>query len=378
MRPTWTIHRSRKGALDHDDIQRRMPLHALQVTLKVWTARDTLSTMRAYRRKYGRMAAQPLSLVAIVLSLIHSALADDSAPGRWHSETPMPEAMDEIGGAAVGGKLYVIGGQTQRDDHSPLVAEYDPAANSWRRAAPMPEGLSHPGVTALDGKIYVLGGFLAARHGRARDDAFVYDPKTDRWTALPKLSSPRGSLAAAALQGKVHVIGGRGLDNATVATHEVFDPAMQRWSVAAPLPFARDHAGIAILDGKIHLFGGRTEDGGLYSIANHEVYDPRSDSWSKAAPLPVARSSGAYAVLDGRILYAGGECRPKDGPRGGETFDDVTAYDAKGDRWTTLAPLPSARHAFAAATVGDIAYFAAGAAVCGDAYSADLLAFSWR
>ena len=108
------------------------------------------------------------------------------------------------------------------------------------------------------------------------------------------------------------------------------------------------------------------------------MYDARGDSWSKGAPLPVARSSGAYTVIDGRILYAGGECRPKEGPRGGETFDDVTAYDAKNDRWATLAPLPSARHAFAAAAVGDVAFFMAGAPICGDAYSADLLAFRLR
>jgi N-acetylneuraminic acid mutarotase len=325
------------------------------------------------------MAARSLSLSApIVLALIHAALAEDGAHGHWQSAAPMPQAMDEVGAAAVGGKIYVIGGQTERDDHAPLVMEYDPAANRWQSRAALPEGLSHPGVTALDGKIYVLGGFLAARHGHARDDAFAYDPATDRWTALPKLSSPRGSLAAAALDSKVHVIGGRGLDNVTVATHEVFDPATQRWSTAAPLPFARDHAGIAVLDGKIHVFGGRTEDGGAYSIADHDVYDAASDRWSKAAPLPVARSSGAYTVLDGRILYAGGECRPKNAPRGGEAFDDVTDYDAKTDRWTTPAPLPSARHAFAAATIGNVAYFAAGAPICGDAYAADLLTFRWR
>jgi N-acetylneuraminic acid mutarotase len=326
--------------------------------------------MRAHQRKTASLAA------AIVLALVHAALADDGAPGRWRSAAPMPLAMDEVGGAAAGGKVYLIGGQTKDADHSPLTWEYDPAANSWRSRAAMPEGLSHPGVTALDGKIYVMGGFLAARHQGARDDAFVYDPRNDRWTVLPPLSSPRGSVAAAALDGKVHVIGGRGLDNATVATHEVFDPATSRWSAAAPLPFARDHAGIAVLDGKIHIFGGRTKDGGFYSIADHDVYDPESDTWSTAAPLPVARSSGAATVLAGRLLYAGGECRPKEGPRGGEAFDDVTAYDVRTDRWTTLAPLPSARHAFAAATVGAVAYFMAGAGVCGDAYAADLLAFS--
>jgi hypothetical protein len=78
------------------------------------------------------------------------------------------------------------------------------------------------------------------------------------------------------------------------------------------------------------------------------------------------------------ILFAGGECRPKDSPRGGQTFDDVTGYDPDMGRWTTLASLPSRRHAFAAGTVGHTAYFAAGAPTCGGAYSAALLAFTLR
>jgi N-acetylneuraminic acid mutarotase len=244
----------------------------------------------------------------------------------------------------------------------------------WSTGAPLPEGLSHPGVTSMGGKVYVFGGFLTPVHRDAQDVAFVYDPQLDRWTALPKLSSPRGSIVAAAVDGKLHIFGGRGLDGVTVATHEVFDPETGRWSQAAALPLARDPAGIAVLDGKIHVFGGRTK-GWLDNVAEHDVYDPRTDTWSKAAPLPVARSSGAYAVLDGRILFAGGECRrPKGGPGGGETFDDVTAYDPEADRWMTLAPLPGGRHAFAAATVGHVAYFAAGARACGDnGYTADLL-----
>ena len=82
-------------------------------------------------------------------------------------------------------------------------------------------------------------------------------------------------------------------------------------------------------------------------------------------------------MLDGQVLFAGGECRPKDEPGGGQTFDDVTAYDPKTDRWRTLIPLPSGRHAFGAATVGQVAYFAGGALACGDhGYCADLLALT--
>lgn len=314
----------------------------------------------------------------VILMLVAPTFSDEMAPGHWTRRSSMPQAMDEVGGAAIDGKIYIVGGQTKDDGHSALIEEYDPALNRWRERAPMPMGLSHPGVTALGGKLYVFGGFTAPRHGQAQDAAFVYDPKADHWSALPNLSSSRGAISAVALDEVIHVVGGRGLDGKTVATHEVYDPHTARWSSAAPLPRARDHTGIAALGGMIHVFGGRTEDGGAYSIADHDVYDPRSDRWSKAAPLPVARSSGAFTVLDGKILFAGGECRPKGGPRAGQTFDDVTAYDPDVDRWITLTALPGGRHAFAAGTVSHTAYFAAGAPACGDAYSADVLAFTFQ
>ena len=78
-------------------------------------------------------------------------------------------------------------------------------------------------------------------------------------------------------------------------------------------------------------------------------------------------------MLGGRILYAGGECRtdPVVDPTG--TFDDVTAYDPRADRWTALAPLPQGRHAFGAAWVGDRAYFVGGAFTCAGGASTETL-----
>jgi hypothetical protein len=84
----------------------------------------------------------------------------------------------------------------------------------------MPEAMGEIGGAAVGGKLYVMGGFLAAPHQGARDDAFVLDPKADRWSARLTLSSPRGAVTAAALDGKIHVIGERGRGNRTGATHE--------------------------------------------------------------------------------------------------------------------------------------------------------------
>ena len=84
--------------------------------------------------------------------------------------------------------------------------------------------------------------------------------------------------------------------------------------------------------------------------------------------MPTARSSGASAYLQGLLIYAGGECKKLDPTSklgGGDTFDETEAYDPKTDRWIALIPLPSGRHAFGAAVVRDIAYFAGGTLRCG-------------
>jgi N-acetylneuraminic acid mutarotase len=316
-------------------------------------------------------------LVPAAAAFVAIAMTVQPGAGRWTEKAPLPVAMAEVGVAALGGKIYVVGGTAQGRYDSPLVEQYDPAANSWRERAPLPRGLSHVGIAAMGGKLYVIGGFINVVHVGAQDAAFVYDPATDKWASLPKLSSPRASVAAAAVGGKLHIIGGRGVDKVTVAIHEVYDPKTNAWTTAAPLPVARDHAGIAVIGGKIHVFGGRTNDV-TDNVALHDVYDPKTDRWSKAAPMPTARSSGAATVYRGLILWAGGECKPGGKPGERQTYDTVEAYDPKTGTWLTLAPLPAGRHAFGAATVGATAYFAGGTETCGGGNDTKMLAFTLR
>lgn len=287
--------------------------------------------------------------------------------GTWTVRAPLPTARGEVGVAAVNGKVYVLGGTAQGRWDSPLNHEYDPGADRWRERAPLPLGLSHVGLVGLNQKIYAFGGFTNIVHVGAMDVAYEYDPQTDTWRVLTPLSSPRGSVGAVALEGKIHVVGGRGRDKVTVATHEVYDPATSRWSPAAPLPLARDHFGIAVIDGRIHVVGGRTVDT-TDNVDLHDVYDPATDRWFKAEALPTARSSGAAVYLQGFLIYAGGECKKRDPASkfgGGDTFDDTQAYNPKSDKWITMNSLPSGRHAYGGAVVGDVAYLPGGTLRCG-------------
>jgi N-acetylneuraminic acid mutarotase len=312
-------------------------------------------------------------LVVLTLSFAltaHDASADDAATGTWAKKAPMRFARSEFQAAAVNGKIYVIGGgRTVMKDGKPVtsytngdVDEYDPATDTWRTRSPMPEGGTHNGIAVLDGKIYMAGGFAGGMHTLPTASLQVYDPSTDTWRKLAPLSSPRGSVSLTTLDRKIHAFGGRlmGEEN-SIATHEVYDPKTDKWTMAAPQPSQRDHAGIWVVDGKVYLFGGRTGEANS-SVAVNEIYDPKIDSWSIAAPMPTARSSSAYAQYHGLLFFLGGEC--KDVAKG-LAFDENEAYDPKSNTWRKLAPLPTTRHGFAAAAVGDTLYVLGGSMPCG-------------
>src|SRR3989449_10626283 len=83
----------------------------------------------------------------------------------------MPTARGGSVAAVVGGKFYVIGGAGPMPDASTPtirprqpqrslgnVEEYDPATNKWRARAPMPTPCNHMGGEAVNGRVYVIGG----------------------------------------------------------------------------------------------------------------------------------------------------------------------------------------------------------------------------
>jgi len=313
------------------------------------------------------LTALTIVLAFVVLATNRPARSQSSTRGVWSEKTRLLEPRGEVAAAAVGGKIYVLGGSALGEDAQTLNEEYNPATDRWRLRAPMPRGLSHVGAVGMNGKIYVVGGFTRNVHMDAQDAALEYDPAKDTWRTLAPMKSPRGSVGLAALSGKLFAVGGRGVDTMTVATNEVYDPASGKWSELAPLPRARDHLAVIAVDGRIHAIGGRFS-GTADNTGMHDVYDPAMNSWKSAAPLPTPRSSTAVTLYRGLILVAGGECN------NGKTFVENEAYDPKTDRWQSLAPMmPTGRHGFRAATVGPYAYFPGGAGGCGGGAVSDTM-----
>ena len=75
-------------------------------------------------------------------------------PDTWHMGAPMPTPRARVAGAAVHGRIYVMGGWLP-DGASVDNEAYDPSTDRWQTAAPLPEPLSHAAAVGADGAIYL-------------------------------------------------------------------------------------------------------------------------------------------------------------------------------------------------------------------------------
>ncbi len=259
----------------------------------------------------------------------------------WEAAAPMPEARVAVGAAAIGRKIYVVGGFDGFARTSARVDVFDVEKNAWLPASPLPKPLHHVTVASDGERLYAFGG-MSGVASTPVDTLYAYDPVLDRWKELGRMPDPVGAAAVALFDGKFHLMGGQGLGQST-QLHYLYDPKTDLWTSAEPLVTGRDNFGAAVLDGRLYVVGGR---GGsvLYNMDALEVYDDQSKTWEQRERMPIKRSSIGTAVLNGKLYVFGGEAPAS-------TFADVQSYDPKKDRWGAEPAMPTARHGFGTAVV---------------------------
>ena len=234
--------------------------------------------------------------------------AYNPATDTWQRVAPLPRAVNHSMPAVVGGKIYIIGGQSDAGNASfvDTVYEYDPTTDRWRSRAALPRARGGGAAAVVDGKIYVAG----SRPPRGADFT-VYDPATDRWTELPDMPTQRNHLAAVAANGKVYLIGGRfeaGFQSPTTDTLEIFDPATRTWSKGPSMPNSRGGVNAVTAYGCIHVFGGEGNPAATNGLfPDHDVFNPQTGQWTKLAPMPIpVHGVTGLAFLGGLIYLPGG------------------------------------------------------------------------
>jgi N-acetylneuraminic acid mutarotase len=290
------------------------------------------------------------ALCLLLQPMSTSAAPVDSDRGSWVTAAPAPTKRTEVAAAALGDKIYVVGGFESPGlgnllnlAITPALEVYDPGTDSWTTKAPIPMGLHHIGIGVVGGKLYVIGGYKQSglTIWNSVATVYAYDPTTDKWTERAPMPTARGALTVTEQAGKLYAIGGFE-EKSNSAAVEVYDPERNVWTARTALPTPRDHLASATVGGKLYAIGGRLNGNYEHNVAVVERYDPVTDKWARLADLPTARSGITASALGGKLYVFGGE-----GPNG--TFPQTEAYDPVRESWQTLAPMPTARHGLGSA-----------------------------
>jgi N-acetylneuraminic acid mutarotase len=260
---------------------------------------------------------------------IDNAWEYDPAADSWKSLAPMPGKRGSALAAEVGGKIYVIGGATTADGAkdpfftffgpAKVLATndvYDPATNKWESRTPMSVARNHAFGAAVNGKIYVIGGrtghgfILSATN---TDVVEEYNPVSNSWSApKERMPTPRSGGASGTDGRRIYVAGGEVTTTALVGAFraiEAYDTVTNSWMTLPPMPMPRHGVAGAVIGNRFHLVSGMIQSAGALVFLDpqlathtgaHDIlelqFNPNPPSTAKNEEAPTstgAKTAGA-------------------------------------------------------------------------------------
>ena len=140
----------------------------------------------------------------------HTVL-DLANPVAWTNAPAPPNPRNHLGGAAVSGLMYVVGGRHGWDEahgNQASLDSFDSATQLWTTHADIPLARSeiNAATFASANQLVVVGGSVNPVTPSA--DVFSYDPAADLWSRLPSLPGPRKGAVAARIGNQIVVTTG--------------------------------------------------------------------------------------------------------------------------------------------------------------------------
>lgn len=105
----------------------------------------------------------------------------------------------------------------------PISEVYDPSIDRWALLPPLPTPRSGYGVAAVGPRVFVMGGELG--RPTTYPDNEEFDTRTRTWTARAPMPTPRHGLAAVTVGGRIYALAGGPRPGASFsAVNEVYSP----------------------------------------------------------------------------------------------------------------------------------------------------------
>jgi len=277
--------------------------------------------------------------------------------GTWTEAAPLPLALEGPAVAAIGGTLYVAGGNAGTPGVNIIPEDslyaYNPLSNIWTSLASMPgPRYSGSGTGVTSNQFYLVGGWTTSPP-LPNNNLWIYNPPVNAWAIEASLPN----LNAGGVCGVVN-------DNLYVTTPydgytgfignwlQVYSPSANQWSQLASSSSMHAGGGGGVINGRLYVAGGVNNSGII--INTLEVYDPDSNSWVTKSPMPTSRADVASAILNGRLYVFGGADAQN------QVLNTVESYDPTVDKWTTETPMPTARSDASAGAVNGVIYVVGG------------------
>lgn len=253
--------------------------------------------------------------------------AFDPSCNRWYTLPTLPSSIKHLsnfGTAALGGKLYVIGGGS--DDVDPITGDrggtvaanevwvYDPVCMVWDQRAPMLMARAQFACCVLDKCIVVAGGFTTTRKFVAT--AEIYNPADDKWEPIADLCQTMNSpCSGVVLEGKVYVV------HKEVPLTQVFEALENRWVV---VDCFLSQGPMGVVNGELYvIFNG---------IVTREHKEPALRRTICSWPSWYRKVGFGVAGLGGELYVVGGVTLPRPGDLNLERLAEVWICKVDGER----------------------------------------------
>lgn len=330
--------------------------------------------------------------------------AYDPRDDAWTALPSPPLRRSSASSATLDGFWYVAGGtrfdcQVVNGERPCAILErYDPTFRTWERMPDMREARIDAGVAALGGKLYVVGG---KGNGTASVSVEVFDPATRTWSDAAPLPQPRlEATALLAHEGRLYLLGGKDVLGDATPTVLVYTPLLNSWTSLPPAPLAFRDAVVGTCDGKILVWGGSETPPGQAPrpMFYLRIYDPLLQQWTQSLDylsVSTPARGGSLTAGDMTVTMKVGQAHAFRCPAGGRPWDTLPDVLVEGvdldvespehgdvvtlsavvrNRGTTNVPGGRVEFRFGAGTLGNGTYPAlapgASATVAGPAWTA--------
>ncbi len=137
--------------------------------------------------------------------------------------------------------------------------------------------------------------------------------------------------------------------------------AQGKWRSGAPIPEGNNEVIGASIGNQVLIYGGlgptMNPEGVLYK------YDTGKNEWTKLRSNPVPVHHGSLASVGRKLYLIGGFRLPSSGKIGWYPENKAWSFDLDSGQWSALPPMPTARGALAAVTVGKKIYVNGGGGI---------------